>query len=147
MGYHVTYLEEVDAGKVVAFSKYLVAISILYFASVNLPKFAILTLYRQLFPNKGIRIVVYTTAAGLVALTVTNIVALFLACRPFAANWDPKLPGAHCFDKEALFRWGSVPNIITDIILLILPVKVVWNLHTTNRLKAGLTLTFAVGSL
>lgn len=86
-------------------------------------------------------------AGFLAALTMSTVITAFAACRPFAANWNPALPGAYCIDKEAFFRWGSLPNILSDIVMLVLPLRVVWNLHTTTRLKIGLTLTFVVGSL
>ena len=122
-------------------------ISILYFAGVNIPKLAILALYRRLFPNKSNRYVIYALMGILIGLTISTVVTALVACIPFAANWDPTLPGARCIDKEAFFRWGSLPNIITDIIMLILPMRIVWNLHTTTRLKVGLTITFLFGSL
>ena len=123
------------------------AISILYFGSINIPKLAILALYRRLFPQKGIRIVIHTLMGILIAQTIAIVVAAFVACIPFAANWDPTLPGAVCINKEALFIWSSFPNILTDIVMLVLPIRIVWNLHITTRLKIGLTLTFMVGSL
>ena len=81
------------------------------------------------------------------ALTTSTVITGLAACRPFAANWNPKLPGSHCIDNEAFFRYSSVPNIMTDIVMLVLPIRIVWNLHTTTRLKIGLTATFTVGSL
>lgn len=127
--------------------KYLVAISILYFASINIPKLAILALYRRLFPQKGIRIVISVLVGILIAQTISILVAAFAACIPFAANWDPTVPGAVCINKEALFIWSSFPNILTDVIMLVLPIRIVWNLHVTTRLKVALTFTFMVGSL
>ncbi len=141
------YLEETDPGIATIWGKYLVAISIIYFAGVNVPKMAILALYRRLFPNKSNRYVIYALMVILIGLTVSTVVTALVACVPFAANWDPTLPGARCIDKEAFFIWGSLPNIITDIVMLILPVRIVWNLNTSTRLKIGLTITFLFGSL
>jgi len=147
VGYHIQYLLQTDPTKVTIWGKYLVAISTLYFGSVNIPKLAILALYRRLFPKKNIRVVIHVLIGVLVALTVSTIVTVSVACRPYAANWHPTMPGAVCINKEAFFIWGSIPNIVTDIVMLIVPIRVVWNLHTTTRLKIGLTATFAIGSL
>lgn len=127
--------------------KYLVAISILYFGSVNVPKIAILALYHRLFPNTRIRVVIWIVLGTLICLTITTVITGLASCRPFSANWNPSLPGSSCIDKEAFFRYGSIPNILTDIVMLILPMRVVWNLHTSTRLKIGLVVTFATGSL
>lgn len=127
--------------------KYLLAISLVYAGSFNLAKLAILALYRRLFPQKKIRILIHILMGILIGHTISIVVAALAACSPFAANWDPHVPGAHCINKEALFIWSSFPGIVTDIVMLILPIRVVWNLQISKRLKVGLTVTFMVGSL
>lgn len=147
VGYHIPYLKETNSEIIEVWGKYLVAISTLYFAGVNIPKMAILALYRRLFPKKSYRYIIYALGSVLVGLTISTVVTVLAACVPYAANWDPTIPGARCINKEAFFRWGSLPNIITDIVMLILPVHIVWHLNTTTRLKIGLTITFLMGSL
>jgi hypothetical protein len=128
-------------------AKYLVAISFVYLGSVNVPKFAILLFYHRLFPLQRINVIVRIMMGFLVLVTVVTLISACALCRPFAANWDPTIPGAVCANKEAFFIWASFPNMISDVILLALPMPVVWKLHATTRLKIGLTFTFAVGSL
>ncbi|KAL9591226.1 MAG: hypothetical protein Q9179_007936 [Wetmoreana sp. 5 TL-2023] len=147
VGYHVRYLEMTRPNALIVWGKYLVAISVLYFATVNIPKIAILALYRRLFSRKDIQRVIYVLAGVLIVLSLSTTIAVLSACQPFDANWDPKLPGASCLDKEGLFRWGSLPNILTDIIMLVLPMRTVWQLQLSMRYKIGLIVTFAVGSL
>ena len=77
---------------------------------------------------------------------VQTIVSL-AGCNPFKANWEPTLPGAKCIDKENFFRYGSVPNIVTDLAMLIIPIPVVWGLKASTRMKIGLTITFVIGSM
>lgn len=114
VGYHAPYLEKTDPEKLIVWGKYLVAISTLYFAEANVPKLGILAFYQRLFPLRGIRLIVHILMAILVTLTVSTIVPAFAACVPFSANsnWNPKLASEHCIDKEALFRRGSIPNIL-----------------------------------
>ena len=57
------------------------------------------------------------------------------------------MEGANCVDKQALFRYSSLPNILSDVAMLVIPMPTVWALHTSTRLKIGLTIAFAVGSL
>lgn len=132
---------------VFVWGKYLVAISLLYFWTVSIPKIAILVLYHRLFPDRRLRRTVVILIGVLIALTLATGITAFSACRPFAANWNPKIPGSFCIDKEGLFRWASFPNILTDVIILLLPMRTIWNLHTSLQLKIGLVSTFAVGSL
>ena len=122
------------------------AISTLYFFIVNIPKLAILALFYRLFPETRTYVAIYVLAAILIGASMANTIAALAACQPYAANWNPALAGAHCIDKEALFRWSSMPNIVTDVAMLILPLPIIWHLQTNKRMKAGLTITFLVGS-
>lgn len=114
--------------------------------SVNIPKLAILVLYRRLFPAKRVRVIIYILASVLVGASIANTTAVLAACRPFSANWN--ISGdAVCIDRHALFIWSSLPNMITDLVILILPLPIIWRLQMDNSMKAGLTFTFIVGSL
>lgn len=147
VGYHLKYLEENDPTKLLQWGKYLLAIATLYFFDVNLPKLAILVLYRRLFPMPTVRMIIYVLAAILVGASIANTATSLAACKPFEANYNPTLPKAKCINKESFFIWTSIPNIVTDVVMLVLPLPIVWNLHNTRRIKAALTFTFLVGSL
>ncbi len=148
VGLHVGYVAETNPETLVNFFKYLVVIPIWYHATVPLAKLAILMLYRRLFPGRKMLIGVYITEALLICTAIASLVADFAACRPFEANWGPpEVQAVACINKQALFVWSTLPNIITDVVMLTLPLPVVWKLHTPTQLKVALTLTFLVGSL
>ena len=147
-GQHIGYLEKNNPEAVVNLFKYLVAIPVWYHATVSLAKFAICLLYRRLFPQRSIHIALYVTMGIMVATAVGSIIADFLACRPFSDNWAPlPVQAVHCVDKEALYVWSTLPNIITDVALLVLPIPVIWHLHVSSRLKMALAVTFFFGSM
>ncbi|KAL8818167.1 MAG: hypothetical protein Q9191_008000 [Dirinaria sp. TL-2023a] len=50
-------------------------------------------------------------------------------------------------DLIGAYRWASLPNLITDIIMLILSLPLVWKLHIGTSQKVGLSLTFLTGSI
>lgn len=147
VGRHLAALEETDPAIVERYWKYLLAVSSYYFAVVAIPKLAILAFYLRVFSLKHYRIIVYILA-GIVMATgiVCSIMALNL-CRPFAYNWDRSISGGTCVNENAFYRWGSLPNIITDIAMLILPIPIVWKLHTSRNVKVGLTVAFLTGSV
>ncbi|KAK4693586.1 hypothetical protein P7C71_g3843, partial [Lecanoromycetidae sp. Uapishka_2] len=49
--------------------------------------------------------------------------------------------------KVAFTRWPSLPNILSDVVMLILPMPTIWNLHLKPQLKIGLIITILAGSL
>ena len=49
-------------------------------------------------------------------------------------------------DSFALFIASSVTNVITDVIMLIIPLFAIWNLHMATQRKVGIAAIFAVGT-
>jgi hypothetical protein len=148
VGYHQAYLAETDPQKLANWAKYLTAIEFVYLGFVNVPKVAILLLYNNLFPrHMRIHIYIQLMMGYLVLTTISTLIAAFTICRPFAANYDMSLAATHCGDREGLFVWASFPNIISDLIILVMPLPIVIHLKINTRLKMGLLLTFVVGSL
>ncbi|KAI1748687.1 hypothetical protein F4782DRAFT_534127 [Xylaria castorea] len=148
VGYHVDYLAETNPEKITLFFKYLVAISVWYFATITITKLAVCKLYRTLFPQKTVFIILCITVFILIATPIATTTALLAGCRPFSANWgSAEVQATQCLNKEAVFVWGTIPNIVTDLVLLALPLPIVWRLHATTKLKIALSITFVVGSL
>ncbi|KAJ5946163.1 hypothetical protein N7454_003002 [Penicillium verhagenii] len=147
MGYHTLYLEQLNPSLIISASKYRTAEAFLYIPNANMPKISILLLYRRIFATHTLRVACDIFIAILVADIVICTVVLFFMCRPFAANWDPTIPGAKCMDIVAIYTWGSLPNIISDVAILLFPMPAVWSLQTILRTKFQLTITFALSSL
>lgn len=147
VGRHLDALEEEDPKAVTRYLKILFAVSVYYFSTVGIPKLAILSFYLRIFTTKPYRITVYTLSSIVILTGILCVALSFGACRPFAYNWDRSIPGGHCIDESAFYRFGSLPNIITDVAILVLPLPLVWNLQTSRNVKVGLTLTFMTGSL
>ncbi|KAI8627305.1 hypothetical protein F5Y19DRAFT_486914 [Xylariaceae sp. FL1651] len=148
VGLHVGYLEETEPEKITIFLKYLVAISIWYLATIWIAKLSICMLYRRLFPGRWVHILLSIIIFILIGTSIATVVALLVACRPLSANWGPpKVQATQCIDKEPIFVWGTLPNVLTDAILLVIPLPIVWNLHMATNLKMALTFTFLIGGI
>ncbi|KAF4637484.1 hypothetical protein G7Y89_g596 [Cudoniella acicularis] len=118
-----------------------------YIPAVALPKLSILYLYLKIFTTKTYRYSVYSIAAIIIASLIASTVVACNFCTPFPFIWDKTIPGGHCLDQAKASIWVSFPNIITDLAMLVLPLPVVWKLHTSKNQKIGLTVTFLAFSL
>lgn len=78
------------------------------------------------------------------AWAIMVILECFLLCRPFAYNWD-KSVGGSCGDRRAAFIVAGVLNVITDLMVMGLPLPHVWTLKLNMQKKIGLTSVFCVG--
>ncbi|KAI2601708.1 hypothetical protein GGR54DRAFT_647121 [Hypoxylon sp. NC1633] len=148
VGHHVEYLLETNPEAVTTFFKYLVVLSTWYATTEGLAKLSICLLYKRLFPGRWTLTIINTTMVVLVFALVAGGLADLFGCTPFSAHWGTaEEQAAHCIDTEALFVWGSFPDIFTDVVLLILPLPIVWNLNASIGMKIGLIVTFLFGSM
>ncbi|OJJ75777.1 hypothetical protein ASPBRDRAFT_38076 [Aspergillus brasiliensis CBS 101740] len=146
-GLHVAYIMETDPTQSLVFSKLIIAVSIVWCVSTALSKLTILSLYMTLFGiHKSARYACYVTGAIVIGYSVGGFSACFAVCRPLKALWDPSVHGT-CFDLNMLLRWIRLPNILSDIFIMIIPIPYVLKLQVTGRVRIGLFVTFLCGSV
>ncbi|KAH6680648.1 hypothetical protein B0J14DRAFT_634169 [Halenospora varia] len=71
----------------------------------------------------------------------------FLMCTPLAYTWDKTITDGHCIDEQEVLLWISFSNIVTDVLMLILPLPILWRLHIPVNQMLGLVITFLTFSL
>jgi hypothetical protein len=79
--------------------------------------------------------------------SIATIFALIFPCKPIAKAWDVTITDGSCINRGAIYIFQAVTNIVTDVLLLLLPIPMVWRLHMPMQQKVGLVFIFIVGSL
>ncbi|KAK8003211.1 hypothetical protein PG989_002930 [Apiospora arundinis] len=83
---------------------------------------------------------------SLVLVIIT--ILLNVQCIPHEAIWDvTKIAGAKCFPLPILQKVSASTHFITDVIMVLLPQKVVWSLNLSMQKKVGLAFVFSLGML
>ncbi|KAJ5721628.1 uncharacterized protein N7483_009562 [Penicillium malachiteum] len=144
VGLHEVRVEQIDPGMLVVWGHWIIIIPLIYFSAVVPAKLAIIHLYLHIFTDKKLRITCWVVAAIIMGNWFGTTIAGFLACHPLSYFWTQK---GKCFNINAFFRWSGLGNILTDTIMLVLPIPMVWNLHASIRLKLGIAFTFFLGSI
>jgi hypothetical protein len=126
--------------------KALMAYEIVYFATLAATKLSILTFYTRLFPTRSFKIAVKVMTAVVIAWFIATTLVSIFSCKPVQAFWTHQ-PGSTCIVSEHFYIANAVPNIITDAIILALPIHMVWKLHTSKWERVALTFIFLLGSL
>ncbi|GMF81341.1 unnamed protein product [Aspergillus oryzae] len=67
-------------------------------------------------------------------------------CTPVARAWDIDIPG-HCINLQLGFYCVALPNILTDIAILSLPIRSCWQLHRSVLYRLSLIGVFMLGIL
>ncbi|KAI0964903.1 hypothetical protein F4678DRAFT_454627 [Xylaria arbuscula] len=148
IGCHIGYVVQKDPGIVVNLNKILLAVSVWYAATESLAKLAVCLFYKQIFPQRSVHIVVNITIAILIATSVVGIITDLAICVPFSSHWGSSADHAvHCLDDRALSIWAPFPNIVTDVILLVIPIPIIRKLNTSVRVRATVIITFLFGSI
>ncbi|KAK3305421.1 uncharacterized protein B0T15DRAFT_493589 [Chaetomium strumarium] len=126
--------------------KFLVAYELIYSTAISTIKFSVLVFYLRVFVNDRMRL--YTKLAlGFVGTwSVGNLLQVFLICRPFRRTYDPTVDGT-CGNQIASFIAIGAFNIISDVMILTLPLPTVWSLKMATPAKLGLTGVFLIGLL
>ncbi|KAL1957329.1 hypothetical protein VTO42DRAFT_6118 [Malbranchea cinnamomea] len=148
VGHHLTWVLATDPAAFKTFLKLQIPMTIMYAMAVMFPKLAILALYLRIFTKPWHRVSCFTLIGLVSAAGFSVVLTACLQCRPLAFMWNPEgHPGGKCIDVNAFWKWGSFPNIVTDFLMLMLPMPCIWKLQLSIRDKIGLVVTFATGSV
>ena len=119
----------------------------MYLVSVTLPKLAILCLYARIFTARPYRYAIYITGTLILLTFLAGATCTIGICRPFPYMWDSSIADGHCGNVIALYRYISIPNLFTDVCMIVLPLRGVWGLQAKILHKIGITVTFLTGCL
>jgi hypothetical protein len=82
--------------------------------------------------------------ALIAAWAIGTVVAGLTICQPIAFNWDQTIPGGKCGDQVLSFTITGVVNLITDVMVLALPMPYLFRLQLPTYKKVVLIGIFSV---
>lgn len=74
----------------------------------------------------------------------TALIAGNLSCFPFQYIWDKTIPG-RCVNRKALDVSTAALNLLSHLLILLLPHTIIWKLQMTLSRKIGVGIVFSVG--
>lgn len=147
VGRHLAYILHTDPTKIVSWSKSIYALEWLYLPAVAIPKISILLLYLRIFKSRAERLTTYVLIFIVIANWFAYLIASSLQCFPFTYQWIKKIEGGRCFNITVFYKTVSAPNIATDLVILLLPLRMIAELKVSGARKIGLLTIFLSGSL
>lgn len=86
--------------------------------------------------------------AFIIAWCITYLALIVFNCKPIQYFWDKSIPGGKCIGDGFLesYLLGAA-NILTDIVVLALPIPWLVGLKLGRGKKMALIATFVIGSL
>jgi hypothetical protein len=117
-----------------------------YNASLTLTKASILLQYLRVFVSQGVRRTCWVALAFVAAYGIYTITSNIFACIPVSAFWSPT-PDMRCISKKFSWFFNASINILSDIIIIALPIPTLSSLKLPIRQKIMLMVIFALGGL
>ena len=144
LGFHAW---DVPGDLIQQFQKWILIAPCIYFPGLLGYKMSILCLYLRIFNvNRSFRYCTWAVMFITSGYLFSNLWAQIFICRPIAKYWRPDLPGHCTLEPKSDYGYGSL-NFITDLLILVLPLPMVWRLKLSSRDKLGVSVTFVIGSM
>lgn len=121
---------------------------IFYAVSMMLTKTAILLDWMRVFSPKGTRNFLFWTCWPVLivnaAFYMMGILVSLVSCRPARKFWEPMIEGT-CFDTHTFGFSSACVNVVLDIVILVIPQRIIWTLHMPLRRKLAVSAIFSIG--
>ena len=111
-------------------------------------KLSVLLFYKRVFRGNTFNAAVWTMIGIVFVWTVSFFFANLLQCYPIWINWNASGAQAdQCIKTNAMYLAQAWTDVLTDIMILSLPVPCIWALQMPARHKVGVTAIFLLGLL
>lgn len=117
-----------------------------YIATIAVVKIAFLLMYVRAFDNHSMRVSFLVLGSMILTWSTGVMAARNFQCTPTSKAWDSDEEGT-CIGMKSVMMANTIPNVLTDICLLILPLAQVWRLVPTIQLRLQLLVVFSLGVL
>ncbi|KAI0000249.1 integral membrane protein [Xylariaceae sp. FL0662B] len=121
---------------------------LIYMNSLTCIKFSILFFYRRVFNTRqmfGTIRLVYATMGLVVVWTLGIQLTEIFICHPVSYWWDQTIEGGYCDNQVPIYTALIIVNVITDFIIMGLPMVPIWRLQMRTAEKLALMGAFALG--
>lgn len=117
-----------------------------YKVTVCLNKVSAILLYLRIFVTRNFRIACFVVLAIIVSWSIGAIFATIFQCVPIEGAWNPTID-AVCIKTDQFWIAYAVGNILTDVMVLALPIPPIMGLQLRLRDRLLLCGVFLMGSL
>ncbi|CZR60262.1 uncharacterized protein PAC_10158 [Phialocephala subalpina] len=116
-----------------------------YGFAVMLMKATVLLQYRRLFPLPKFQRLCNIFLAGVGTWAVAGALGTILICLPIERNWDALAPTG-CSERIYFWEAYAILHIITDVLILVMPLPLLKTLPLTTVQKGVLMVVFSLGA-
>jgi hypothetical protein len=117
-----------------------------YKVSLQATKISLILFYVRIFHHIAwFKKISYATIGFLLVYLVTTTITSIVQCQPIAGAWNRQLANVQCIELLKFFVFNGAVAVLTDVIVLILPLPLVWGLQLPLGQKLALIPVFGIG--
>lgn len=123
--------------------------SVEYGPTICFTKLSILLLYSRIFSPRRfspLNIAIRSFQAILILFYIALTIVKIWECNPRARIWNKSVKGT-CIDIPSLLNTSGLFNTLSDLVILLVPLRSVWNLKMRLKKKLGVIAVFSVGTM
>ncbi|RAL03900.1 uncharacterized protein BO80DRAFT_453034 [Aspergillus ibericus CBS 121593] len=142
------HASDIDPASVVVTLKTILPLEALYGIVMGLIKCSVMLFFTRIFGSKRpFRMCVCVVMVIVWLWAISVILETFLLCRPLAYNWDITTPNGICGNRNATYVVAGTLSLITDLMVMALPLPHIWKLQLSIPKKLALSFVFCLGLL
>ncbi|RPA95801.1 hypothetical protein L873DRAFT_1837050 [Choiromyces venosus 120613-1] len=143
MGRHVG---TISSEELIMYTKVTWISGLFYCASIAFVKASLLALYLHLSPRRTYRSLSYILLVLVVGHIISSLTVIIFQCTPVPYLWDKTMKG-RCIQTKIFYFANAGLNILTDVLIYLLPMPILWGIQLPKRQKVGLCAIFSLGAL
>lgn len=122
--------------------------TVIYCPAAFFTKTTILLLIARIFTaqrrySRAIYAFIWASLAAYIPMEIVRI----SVCQPIRTFWDPLVQNGRCLNQRKVFFSSLALAIVTDVIILLVPVPLVYKLNQPVKEKLKILLLLAIGGL
>ncbi len=145
LGIHAQDMKPQDYSK---FLRMLWVAAYMFICGLSIARSSALFFYIRIFGvlESWYRYILWLVHAMNTAWLVVLILVFSFQCSPPDRVWKPHLPGT-CLDKQLIMLGGVISSLVIDVLVLMLPLPMLWELNMKLLRKLQITGVFVCGYL
>ncbi|EBA27424.1 conserved hypothetical protein [Aspergillus fumigatus A1163] len=144
-GYHQSDIH--DSAMIIAYYKFCYIATVLYCPMALFVKIALLSIIIRIFaPYRRKIIFIYVLLGCLCIYYIIAEIVKIRMCDPIPSYWEGT-PGRRCLDQSAALLADSVISVVSDLIILLLPLPLTWSLQMSRNKKLRVIGILSAGGL
>ncbi|KAJ5374991.1 hypothetical protein N7517_006997 [Penicillium concentricum] len=142
------YFNELSSKQQIAFKKFCYIATILYCPMALFVKIALLSILTRIFsPYRGKVWFIYIFLGCLCCYYLVALIVKICMCNPIPKYWLGDQVQGSCLDQTAALIADSVISVVSDLIILIIPLPLTWSLQMSRNRKLRVIGILGAGGL